>query len=126
MSSVSLFLWRPIDFAALISLSTSSGRRYSRERTSAFLGRRKLSVFGNSVVRLSIDYRLNSSSSLPSNHSVKSSFYGKFNKPMDGAVRGFLILPRPAIDIDIDSNAAIITERLGFQARLHEVSFLFQ
>jgi hypothetical protein len=36
MSSVSLTLWRPTDFAALINLSTSSGRRYSRERTSAF------------------------------------------------------------------------------------------
>jgi hypothetical protein len=126
MSSVSLFLWRPIDFAALINRSTSSGRRYSRERTSAFLGRRKLSVFWRGVLCLTIDYSLNPLSSLPYKHSVLHSFYGKFNKPMDGAVRGFLILPRPAIDIDIDSNAAIITERLGFQARLHEVSFLFQ
>jgi hypothetical protein len=71
MSSVSLFLWRPIDFAALINRSTSSGRKYSRERTSAFLGRRKLSVFGGGVVRLSIDYSLNSLSSLPFILSVK-------------------------------------------------------
>jgi hypothetical protein len=70
----SLFLWRPIDFAALINRSTSSGRRYSRDllqaaalryRTSAFLGRRKLSVFREGVVRLSIDYSLNPLSSLP-------------------------------------------------------------
>jgi hypothetical protein len=36
-----------------------------RDRTSAFLGRRKLSVFGGGVVRLSIDYSLNPLSSLP-------------------------------------------------------------
>jgi hypothetical protein len=59
MSCISLFLWRPIDFAALINRSTSSGRRYSRDllqaaalryRTSAFLGRRKLSVFSLAVI----------------------------------------------------------------------------
>jgi hypothetical protein len=75
MSSVSLTLWRPTDFAALINRSTSSGHRYSRDRTSAFLGRRKLSVFGERVVRLSIDYSLNSSSSLLFILSVKNLFY---------------------------------------------------
>jgi hypothetical protein len=80
MSSVSLTLWQPIDFAALIKRSTSSGRRYSgdllqeaalRYRTSAFLGRRRLSVFGRGVLCLTIDYSLNPLSSLPYNLSVK-------------------------------------------------------
>jgi hypothetical protein len=87
MSSVSLFLWRLIDFAALINLSTSSGRRYSRAllqaaalryRTSAFLGRRKLSVFREGVVSLTISFALNPLSSLPYNHSVKRFYSGLF------------------------------------------------
>jgi len=73
MSSVSLFLWRPIDFAALINRSTSSGRRYSRDllqaalryRTLAFLGRHKLSVFRSGVLCLTIGFALNPLSSLP-------------------------------------------------------------
>jgi hypothetical protein len=80
MSSASLTLWRSIDFAALINLSTSSGRRYSgdllqaaalRYRTSAFLGRRRLSVFGRGVLCFTIAFALNPLSSLPYNHSVK-------------------------------------------------------
>jgi hypothetical protein len=89
MSSVSLTLWRPIDFAALINRSTSSGRRYSRDlllaaalryRTSAFLGCRKLSVFWSGVLCLTIGFALNPLSSLLYNHSVFQFKTRLFNK----------------------------------------------
>jgi hypothetical protein len=79
MSNASLARLRPTDLATSISLLTSLGRKYSRSRTSAFLGRRKiLSVFRRFVLVFVTGNALPTSSSLPCHLSVKKLFYGLF------------------------------------------------
>jgi hypothetical protein len=80
MSSASLVRLRPTDFAASISLSTSDGRRYSRDRTSLFLGRRnKLSVKEFFVLIWGIGFAPYHLIALILALSVKRSFYRLFS-----------------------------------------------
>jgi len=64
------------NLVALINRSTSSGRRYLRDCTLTFLGRRELSAFWRAVMCLTISVALNPLSSFLYNLSVKESFYG--------------------------------------------------